>query len=193
MKTLLLHRRDVVAALVQDRGNMLVVSGLGSPTYDLMAAGDHDLNYYLWGAMGGAAMIGLGLARTNPDRSVLVVTGDGEMLMGMGSFATIAVQAPKNLTIAILDNGYYGETGMQLSHSGRGVKLETVADSVGFDWVSRITSMDAIDDLRRRIHAKDALNCVAIAIDSGEIDRVLPSRDGVYIKNRMKQALGQSL
>jgi thiamine pyrophosphate-dependent acetolactate synthase large subunit-like protein len=172
---------------------MLVVSGLGSPTYDLMAAGDHDLNYYLWGAMGGAAMIGLGLARTNPDRSVLVVTGDGEMLMGMGSFATIAVQAPKNLTIAILDNGYYGETGMQLSHSGRGVKLETVADSVGFDWVSRITSMDAIDDLRRRIRAKDALNCVAIAIDSGEIDRVLPSRDGVYIKNRMKQALGQSL
>ena len=103
MQTPLLHRRDVVAALVQDRGDMLVVSGLGSPTYDLMAAGDHDLNYYLWGAMGGAAMIGLGLARTNPDRSVLVVTGDGEMLMGMGSFATIAVQAPKNLTIAILD------------------------------------------------------------------------------------------
>lgn len=83
MQTPLLHRRDVVAALVQDRGDMLVVSGLGSPTYDLMAAGDHDLNYYLWGAMGGAAMIGLGLARTNPDRSVLVVTGDGEMLMGM--------------------------------------------------------------------------------------------------------------
>ena len=148
MQTPLLHRRDVVAALVQDRGDMLVVSGLGSPTYDLMAAGDHDLNYYLWGAMGGAAMIGLGLARTNPDRSVLVVTGDGEMLMGMGSFATIAVQAPKNLTIA---------------------------------------------DLRRRIQAKDSVNCAAIAIDSGEIDRVLPSRDGVYIKNRVKQALGQTL
>jgi len=193
MQTPLLHRRDVVAALVQDRGDMLVVSGLGSPTYDLMAAGDHDLNYYLWGAMGGAAMFGLGLARTNPDRSVLVVTGDGEMLMGMGSFATIAVQAPKNLTIAILDNGYYGETGMQLSHSGRGVKLEMVAQSVGFDWVSRITSMDAVADLRRRIQAKDSVNCAAIAIDSGEIDRVLPSRDGVYIKNRVKQALGQTL
>ena len=193
MQTPLLHRRDVVAALVQDRGDMLVVSGLGSPTYDLMAAGDHDLNYYLWGAMGGAAMIGLGLASTNPDRSVLVVTGDGEMLMGMGSFATIAVQAPKNLTIAILDNGYYGETGMQLSHSGRGVKLEMVAQSVGFDWVSRITSMDAVVDLRRRIQAKDSVNCAAIAIDSGEIDRVLPSRDGVYIKNRVKQALGQTL
>ena len=193
MQTPLLHRRDVVAALVQDRGDMLVVSGLGSPTYDLMAAGDHDLNYYLWGAMGGAAMIGLGLACTNPDRSVLVVTGDGEMLMGMGSFATIAVQAPKNLTIAILDNGYYGETGMQLSHSGRGVKLEMVAQSVGFDWVSRITSMDAVADLRRRIQAKDSVNCAAIVIDSGEIDRVLPSRDGVYIKNRVKQALGQTL
>ena len=158
----LLQRREVVAQLLQDRGDLLVVSGLGSPSYDVMAAGDNDLNYYLWGAMGGAAMIGLGLAKAKPDRSVLVVTGDGEMLMAMGAFATIAVQAPKNLTIAILDNGHYGETGMQLSHSGHGVELGNVAKSVNFDWTARITDMDGVEDLRRRIHAKRALNCASL-------------------------------
>lgn len=189
----LLKRREVVAELLKDRGDALVVSGLGSPSYDVMAAGDHDLNYYLWGAMGGAAMIGLGLAKARPDRSVLVITGDGEMLMAMGAFATIAVQAPKNLTIAILDNGHYGETGMQLSHSGHGVELSKVAASMNFDWTARITDMDAVRDLRRRVHSKTALNCATIAIDSAEVQRVLPSRDGVYIKNRMKLALGETL
>ncbi len=106
MTASLLKRREVVAELLKDRGDTLVITGLGSSAYDVMAAGDNDRNYYLWGAMGGAAMIGLGLANTKPDHSVLVVTGDGEMLMAMGAFATIAVQAPKNLTIAILDNGH---------------------------------------------------------------------------------------
>ena len=125
----LLNRREVVAELLKDRGDLLVVTGLGSPTYDVMAAGDHDRNYYLWAAMGSAAMIGLGLAKARPDEKVLVVTGDGEMLMGMGSLATIAVQRPKNLTIAVLDNAHYGETGMQQSHAGLGVDLEKVAEA----------------------------------------------------------------
>jgi thiamine pyrophosphate-dependent acetolactate synthase large subunit-like protein len=191
MTQALLKRREVVAELLQDRGETIVVTGLGSPTYDVMAAGDHDLNYYLWGAMGGAAMIGLGLAKSRPNHNVLVITGDGEMLMAMGAFATIAVQAPKNLTIAILDNGYYGETGMQLSHAGRGVELDKVAASVGFDWTARITDMAGVEDLRHRVHARDALNCATIAIDAIEVERVLPSRDGVYIKNRVMTALGQ--
>ncbi|USG62574.1 thiamine pyrophosphate-dependent enzyme [Sneathiella marina] len=193
MGKVLLKRRDVVAELLKDRGDTIVVTGLGSPSYDVMAAGDHDLNYYLWGAMGGAAMVGLGLAKSRPDHNVLVITGDGEMLMAMGAFATIAVQAPKNLTIAILDNGYYGETGMQLSHSGRGVELDRVAASVKFDWAARITDMAEVKDLRRRVHARNALNCAAISIDAEEVERVLPSRDGVYIKNRVKAALGQKI
>ena len=168
-------------------------TGLGSSTYDVMAAGDHDLNYYLWGAMGGAAMVGLGLAKSRPENQVVVITGDGEMLMAMGAFATIAVQAPKNLTIVILDNGHYGETGMQLSHAGQGVELDKVAQSVGFDWTSRISSHEGVDDLRKRIHAGHALNCATIRIDTEDIEKVLPSRDGVYIKNRLKMALGQKL
>jgi len=182
-----------VSELLKDRGDLLVVTGLGSPSYDVMAAGDSDRNYYLWGAMGGAAMVGFGLAMALPKDKVLVLTGDGEMLMAMGALATIAVKAPKNLTIAILDNGHYGETGMQMSHAGHGIELNKVAESVGFDWTSRITNMDGILDFRSRIHSNNSLNCATIEIDTGEEERVLPSRDGVFIKNRMKIALGQQI
>jgi len=189
MTQTVLNRRKVVAELLEDRGNLIVSTGLGSATYDVMAAGDHDRNYYLWAAMGSAAMVGLGLAMSRPQDSVLVVTGDGEMLMGMGALATIAVQAPKNLTIAVLDNGHYGETGMQRSHAGFGVELDKVANSVNFDWTARITDMNAVQDLRQRIHANSGLNFATIKIDTAEEVRVLPSRDGVYIKNRVRAAL----
>jgi thiamine pyrophosphate-dependent acetolactate synthase large subunit-like protein len=95
-----LRRREVVKDLLQARKDLLVVAGLGSTAWDITAAGDHDLSFPLWGAMGQAAMIGLGLAIAQPKRRVLVITGDGEMLMGMGSLATIGVQQPKNLTVS---------------------------------------------------------------------------------------------
>lgn len=185
-----LNRRDVVADLLQDRGDLIVCSGLGSPSYDVMAAGDHARNYYLWAAMGSAATVGLGLAMARPQDSVVVVTGDGEMLMGLGALATIAVKAPKNLTIAVLDNGHYGETGMQRSHTGLGVALEQVAKGAGFAWTSRITAMAGVTDLRQRIHANDALAFASIDISRDDVPRVLPPRDAVYIKNRFRAALG---
>jgi len=98
--------------------DMAIITGLGSPTYDVAAVEDRKRNFYLWGAMGGAVALGLGLALARKDLDVLVVTGDGEMLMGMGSLATTAVKAPENLAILVLDNGLYGETGMQRSHAG---------------------------------------------------------------------------
>ncbi|MET0530697.1 MAG: thiamine pyrophosphate-dependent enzyme, partial [Microvirga sp.] len=155
MKGGTLDRRAVVAALLADRRDLLVVTGLGSASYDVMAAGDHDSNYYLWAAMGSAAMVGLGLASAQPGRPVLVVTGDGEMLMGFGALATIAVQKPVNLTIAVLDNGHFGETGMQVSHAGRGIRLDDVAQTCGFDWTAEITEMSGVKDLRTRVHACD--------------------------------------
>jgi thiamine pyrophosphate-dependent acetolactate synthase large subunit-like protein len=108
-----LHRRDVVEILLKQRKNLLVVAGLGSTAWDITAVGDSPLSFPLWGAMGQAAMIGLGLALAQPKRRVLVITGDGEMLMGLGSLATIGVQQPQNLSIVVIDNGRYGETGMQ--------------------------------------------------------------------------------
>ncbi len=103
-----LNRREVVASLLKRRDGLLVVAGLGAPAWDCAAAGDHPFTFPLWGAMGSAAMIGLGLALAQPKRRVLVVTGDGEMLMGLGSLATIGVRRPGNLSIVVLDNERYG-------------------------------------------------------------------------------------
>jgi len=185
-----LERRAVVADLLKDREGLLVVAGLGSPAYDLMAAGDHDLNYYLWGAMGGAALIGFGLAMAQPDRPVLVLTGDGEALMGLGGLATIALKKPRNLSIVVLDNGHFGETGMQASHTGQGLDLAGVAAACGFPHVETITERQGIEPLRRRIHAKQALTMAVAKIEAVNLPSALPPRDGVYIKNRFRQALG---
>jgi thiamine pyrophosphate-dependent acetolactate synthase large subunit-like protein len=185
-----LERRAAVAALLADRKDLLVVSGLGSASYDVMAAGDHDRNFYLWGAMGSAAMIGLGLATARPGKPVLVLTGDGEMLMGLGSLATIALRKPKNLTIAVLDNGHYGETGMQVSHTGRGIALERVANACGFGWTGAVSDMDGITALRERALARAGLAFATIRITAENPPRVLPPRDGVYLKNRFRAALG---
>ena len=113
----MLDRRAVVKRLLAACPDALVVTGLGSAAYDVFAAGDRPENFYLWGAMGGAAAIGLGLALAQPSRSVLVITGDGEQLMGIGALATIAAQQPGNLSIVVLDNGHFAETGMQASHT----------------------------------------------------------------------------
>lgn len=185
-----LDRRRVVAELLRDRGDLLVVSGLGSPSYDVMAAGDHDLNYYLWAAMGSAAMVGLGLATARPERPVLVLTGDGEQLMGFGALATIALRKPHNLSVVILDNGHYGETGMQQSHAGQGIEFTRVAEACGFPTVDLVTGMDGVVTLRERIHAKAGLDLATVKIAAVNEPRVLPPRDGVHVKNRFRLALG---
>jgi thiamine pyrophosphate-dependent acetolactate synthase large subunit-like protein len=185
-----LDRRAFVSALLADRRDLLVVSGLGSATYDLAAAGDHDRNFYLWGAMGGAAMIGLGLALARPDAPVLVLTGDGEQLMGLGALATVGARAPANLSIVVLDNRLYGETGMQASHTGRGIDLAAVAEACAFNWTLRIDSLEQAGALRERMHRREGCGLANVLIAQNEPPRVLPSRDGVDNKNRFRRSLG---
>ncbi|GKQ54180.1 thiamine pyrophosphate-dependent enzyme [Bradyrhizobium sp. Ce-3] len=186
-----LDRRVAVKALLADRGELLVISGLGSSSYDLFDAGEHPGNFYLWGAMGGAAMVGLGLALAQPKRPVLVITGDGEQLMGIGSLLTIATKQPGNLSIAVLDNGHFGETGMQLSHSGLGAKLEVIADGAGIRNVSDIADMAGIERFRASLQDLGGGPRLArIRIASGEVERALPPRDGTYLKNRFRGHLG---
>jgi thiamine pyrophosphate-dependent acetolactate synthase large subunit-like protein len=187
-----LDRRAVVAHLLQDRGDLLVVTGLGSAAYDCMAAGDHDQTFYLWAAMGSAATVGFGLAMAQRNRPVLVVTGDGEMLMGMGALASISQKLPPNLTIAVLDNGHYGETGMQRSHTGRGLDLAKVAAACNFPHTSVVEDMAGVKHLRTQIHAMAGTAFATIRIGADELPRVLPSRDGVHLKNRFRAALGFS-
>ena len=143
-KANLLDRREVVSTLLADRKDALVVAGLGASTYDLAAAGDNPRNLYLWGAMGGAVMMGLGLALAQPDTPVVVVTGDGEMLMGMGSLATVGVQKPKNLSILVLDNEAYGETGGQASHTSASADLVGVARACGIPDSKSISTLSEI-------------------------------------------------
>jgi thiamine pyrophosphate-dependent acetolactate synthase large subunit-like protein len=186
-----LERRAAMATLLADRGDdLLVVPGLGSTTWDLAALGDDPRNFYLWGAMGGAAMIGLGLALAQPDKRVAVITGDGEMLMGLGSLATIGIQKPANLAIVVFDNGVYGETGMQPSHTQSGVDLLAVAGGCGIATCPVVRDEAGLRDLAGRLKTLRETLFARVLIAAQEPPRVLPERDGAVLKDRFRAALG---
>jgi thiamine pyrophosphate-dependent acetolactate synthase large subunit-like protein len=187
-----LERRAAMATLLANRkDDLLVIPGLGSTCWDLAAAGDNDRNFYLWGAMGGAAMIGLGLALAQPDKRVLVVTGDGEMLMGLGALATIGVKQPKNLAVVVFDNGHYGETGMQPSHTSKGgVDLLGVARSCGIGTCLEVIDEAGLVDLVARLNAPVGTLFARVPIAIAEPPRVLPERDGAVLKTRFRAAIG---
>jgi thiamine pyrophosphate-dependent acetolactate synthase large subunit-like protein len=186
-----LDRREVVARLLARRDGLLVVTGLGSPTYDVHAAGDHDGNYYLWGAMGAAALVGLGLAQAQQDRTVVVITGDGEQLMGLGGLATIAVSNPKNLVVVVIDNDHFGETGMQTSHTGHGLDLASVAQSCGFAETRTVRDMVGVEQVARALDSRSSgARFYAIKVKPENPPRSLPLRDAVQIKNRFRAHLG---
>lgn len=184
-----LHRRQVVATLLEGRADLLVVAGLGSPAWDCTAAGDHPLTFPLWGAMGQAAMVGLGLALAQPRKRVVVLTGDGEALMGMGALATVGVQAPGNLSVVVLDNGRYGETGMQESHTAFGVDLARVALACGFPCAETLTSSEELLPLREAIHTRPGPILAVVKVLPEKPPLVLPPRDGALLKARFRRAL----
>ncbi|MBV9360571.1 MAG: aldehyde dehydrogenase [Betaproteobacteria bacterium] len=182
-----LHRRDVVSQLLKGRGRLLVVAGLGSTAWDITAAGDHDLNFPMWGAMGQAAMMGLGLAIAQPKRRVVVITGDGEMLMGIGSLATIGVQQPANLTVVAIDNERYGETGMQRTHTAHGVDLTSVAAACKFKHA--ITATKDVAAVRKLVYKTPGPNFATIKVADDKLPLVLPPKDGVVLRARFRRAL----
>ena len=186
-----LDRRAAVEAILRERDGALVVTGLGSPSYDVHAIGDRDDNFYLWGAMGGAALVGLGLAQAQLDRPVLVITGDGEQLMAMGSLATIAAARPRNLTLFIIDNEHFGETGMQASHTGHGVDLARVAEACGFPRTRTLRTAEELEGLRAILpHQADGPALFVVKVAAENPPRSLPPRDAVHLKNRFRAHLG---
>ena len=185
-----LDRRAAIQILLENRDDLLLVTGLGSTTYDAASVGDDPRNFYLWGAMGAAAMIGLGLAIAQPHHRVLVVTGDGEVLMGLGALATIGVQRPPNLAIAVFDNGHYGETGMQASHTEAGVELTGIARACGIKEIFDVSDEMGLHDFAGRIKKAATTLFARVAIRADEPPRVLPPRDGVALKNRFRHAIG---
>ncbi len=184
------HRRAFVAELISQCTDALIVTGLGSASYDVFAASDRGRTFYLWGAMGGAAALGLGLAIAQPECDVLVITGDGEQLMGLGALATIGVQKPRNLSIVVLDNGYFGETGMQRSHTSLGVDLIGVAKACGFEWTLEIDNVGGAADIAAQVKRRAGCGLARVCVKAEELPRALPPRDGVYVKNRFRAAFG---
>jgi thiamine pyrophosphate-dependent acetolactate synthase large subunit-like protein len=184
-----LRRREVVRRLLAERGDLLVIAGLGSPNWDATAAGDHPLTFPLWGAMGSAAMIGLGLALAQPVRRVLVLTGDGEQLMALGALATVAVQRPANLALVVLDNERYGETGMQPTHTAHGVDLAGVAAAAGFRVAGTIRATDELEGARQVIRDQPGPIFYAIKVRAEALPFVMPPKDGAQLKDRFRLAL----
>lgn len=186
---IILNRRQVVAKILENRGSLLVISGLGAPTWDVAAVGDHQNNFYLWGAMGGAVLTGLGLALAQPKRRILVITGDGEMLMGLGGLATVAVQKPSNFAVCIIDNQRYGETGMQETHTHYGVDLAQMALGAGFRTAQIVYNKNQLIKSIPILYEQTGPVLVNIKVKDEPLPMTLPPRDGPLLKHRFRENL----
>ena len=189
MSELILDRRAVLSRILQDREGALIVTGLGSPVWDLSSLDERPENFHLWAGMGLACVTGLGLALAQPDKRVWVVTGDGEMLMGVGSFATIATKAPRNLSIMVLDNEHYVETGMQATHTGQGVDLAGMAAAAGFARTLTVREDGDVETLATALKEGGFPLFATVKVKADSLPKKLSPRDGVHIKNRFRIAL----
>ena len=184
----MLDRREFVGRLLKDRGDLMVLTGLGTATFDVAAYGDNPLNFYIWSAMGCTSMVGLGLAMARPDRRVAVITGDGDVLMALGSLATIGAKQPANLSIICLDNAHYAATGMQPSATAGTTDLAVVAKGCGFKSVLTVAGLEDAEKVRERMHAGTGPFFVHARVDTKKQERIIPTRDGYGMKYRFMEA-----
>ena len=186
----MLHRRPLVKMILEGRpANSLAVSGLGSSTWDVTASGEDARNFRFIGAMGQAGAFALGLAMAQPEKRVLLFTGDGEMLMGLGVLATIANQAPSNLVILVLDNESYVETGNQPTATAGPTDLEAVARGCGILNTCTIRNDSEVDMLMGVVFNAPGPAFVNAKVVAETLPLVLPdSFDGVTAINRFREA-----
>ena len=195
-----LQRRPLVKKILAGAdANLLVIGGLGSSNWDITDAGDRPLNMPLWGAMGAAVGMGLGLAMAQPGKRVLVITGDGDMLMSVGSLATVATQQPENLAIVVLDNEKFGETGNQATHtsprnngptdSGAGADLSLIAKVCGIADTGIVREAGEVAQLVKDARSKKGPIFRVVKVMVEKLDFVMPPQDGAHLKDRFRQAL----
>ncbi len=200
MSTATIQRRPLVKKILDGAdNNLLVVAGLGSANWDITAAGDRPLNMPLWGAMGGTVPMGLGLAIAQPSKRVLVITGDGDMLMSLGSLATVAAQAPDNLAICVLDNEKFGETGNQATHtsprnngptdSGAGADLSLIARGCGIADTGTVRDQADVATLVTDLRTKKGPVFRLVKVTVEKLEFVMPPQDGAHLKDRFRAAL----
>ncbi|WP_422009337.1 thiamine pyrophosphate-dependent enzyme [Reyranella sp.] len=195
-----LQRRPLVKQLLEGADdNLLVIAGLGSSNWDVTAAGDRPLNMPLWGSMGAPVGMGLGLAMAQPTKRVLVITGDGDMLMSLGSLATVATQMPENLAIVVLDNEKFGETGNQATHtsprnngptdSGAGTDLAMIARGCGIADATTVREAGEVAELVKDVRSKKGPVFRLVKVMVEKLEFVMPPQDGAHLKDRFRQAL----
>jgi len=188
-----IQRRAFVADLLARRDGALVVPGLGSPTWDCFAAGDSPEYLYSWGGMGQSVPTALGIAMARPDKRVLALTGDGEMLMGIGSLGVVANQGPENLAILVLDNESFGETGRQTGLTAGPSDMCKVAEGFGITRTRLVTEHAAMDDLAMWLFEEKGPSLAVAKIAISEDPWRLPVKDGVAIARRFRIALGEDV
>jgi len=195
-----LQRRPLVRKILEGADdNLLVIAGLGSSNWDITEAGDRPLNMPLWGAMGAPVGMGLGLALAQPAKRVLVITGDGDMLMSLGSLATVATQQPDNLAICVLDNEKFGETGNQATHtsprnngptdSGAGADLALIARGCGIADTGTVREPDEVAQLVADLRRKPGPIFRLVKVMVEKLEFVMPPQDGAHLKDRFRMAL----
>jgi phosphonopyruvate decarboxylase len=187
-----LERTEAVPALIGRHEDFLIIAGLGGTALDVGAlAGDSAHVYALSGAMGAASMMGLGLALARPDKRVLVVTGDGELLMNVGALATIAVANPANLAVLCVDNGHYGETGWQKSHTSLGTDLEKIAIGCGIGQTLTVAAVADIPDGGRLLR-EGGPSFVVVRVRPTEPPPFRRNLDAAFCRTRFRAALATS-
>ncbi len=186
-----MDRRMAVCRLVGNADDVLIIGGIAGAKDDAMAAAGGDVPhvYALGGAMGAASAMGLGLALAQPKRRVFVVTGEGELLMSSGTLATIGVLNPPNLSLIIVDNEHYGETGYQLSHTARGVDLTKIAEGSGIKATRMVNKESELDDAARMLRQSNGTSFVVVKVAPTDPERVPHSRDGNWQRQRFVRAV----
>lgn len=185
-----LDRKMAVPAIVGDPSDLLIVCGLAGASKDIAhLTNDGDNIFTMAGAMGGATAMGLGLALSRPDKRVLVVTGDGELLMNVGTLATVGIMKPANLSILCVDNGHYGETGYQESHTQRGVDLETIAQGSAIPVTRTVTTQDQLAEAAQILRNSNASSFVLLRVSTEPPPVVKRSMDASERKSAFRRAL----
>ena len=182
-------RLDATHRLAAALGNDLVIASLGHPAYDLFAAGDRDTYFYTWGSMGLASSVGLGLAMAQPDRRVVVLDGDGSLLMNLGSLATIGWVSPANLVVIVWDNGLYGTTGGQDTATAHGTDLDAAARAMGISATATVKTLAELDHAMARSRSQSGPWVIVAKVDESA-PAVKPPQDCVFIKQRFMAAIG---
>ena len=189
----MLYRRDAVQKILEKRENSAVVTGIGNASHDVASAGDHPLNMYLFGVMGGAVMTAFGIALAQPERRVVVITGDGEVLAGVGSLATVGVERPSNLSIIVLDNQVYGATGGQLTHTAAGVDLVGIARASGIRNSVLIRDQRDLEHAIPEVYETPGPYLAVVKVASQLAPRVDVPKDGTFTARRFRSAINQPI